>query len=156
MKRLVLIVLALVFAAPVLATDYTVTTSADAALVKGLARENAKVCAFYGLAAGCTQKAAREVFCKRAGVGGVTTCDNSKPPVCTTTPLVSTCDGSTQVDIYADTAAYAKALFRQKVDEVKAANKAAAAAKIEAAKSGTRAQRDAVCASIGEQPGCLD
>lgn len=163
MKKLISI-LVFLLAAPALATEFTVSTTADAALAKGAARENAKTCTYYGLAVGCSQKQAREVFCKRAGFGGVTTCTPNPastpeaplPDVCVTTPLVSTCDGAAQVDVYADNAAYVRALFKAAVEQVRAENKAAAAAKIEAAKAGTQVQRDALCAAMGEPAGCLD
>jgi hypothetical protein len=159
MKKLTLILLVLL-AAPALATDFTVSTTADAALAKGLARENAKVCQYYGLAVGCSQKAAREQFCRRAGFGGVTTCvpgaNPGDPQVCTTTPLVSTCAGATQVDVHANASDYVKWLFKADVERIKAENRAASAAKVEAAKAGTQAQKDALCAAMGEPAGCLD
>ena len=96
-----LLLAALLLAAPAFAGSYTITTSAanDAALTRAMTRANRLTCAAYGLPASCTQVQARQEFCRRAQFGGVTTCvpnaTPGQPPVCTTTPLVSTCPGST-------------------------------------------------------------
>ena len=158
MKRFAILI-ALFLALPLAAADITVTTSAgfDAFLTRAVTRANRETCKYYGLAVGCTQVQARKEFCKRAGFGGVTTCDNSVPPVCTTTPLVSDCDGATQVDVYATAEAFFRKesirLIREEHAKKLASDVSAAEA---AAKAGTQAQKDAYCRGIGMADGCLD
>ena len=127
-----------------------------ARITRAMNRENAKTCAYFGLAANCTTPKMREQFCKRAGFGGVTTCDNTKtPPVCVTTPLVSDCPGATQFIVYPNITAFDKRTLLLKIDEWAkeddAADRAAAKAAWDAK---TQAQKDALCPSFGLTAPC--
>lgn len=153
-------------ALPAFAETLTLTTSTpdDNKLTRGMNRANKATCSYFGLSAGCTQKQAREQFCKRANVGGQTTCtpdptstpQNPKPQICTTTPLVNNCDGANQVNIFASVQEFSQDHFSgwiksdlaQKND---AEDKATARA---AWPTMTQANRDAVCAKIGLSAGC--
>lgn len=165
MRKLLLAFLLL--AVPAFAGSYTITTTAgqDTTLTRAMTRANRQTCAAYGLGPSCTQTQARQEFCRRAQFGGVTTCvpdptstpQNPKPPVCTTTPLVSNCAGATQVDVFADVPSF---LQREVLALVKDAygknNDADDLAAFEAArKAATNAQKNALCAAVGLSNGCL-
>jgi len=166
MKR-ILVGLAIVLAFPGSAATITTTTTAsfDGFLARSMARMNRETCRYRSLPVGCTQRQAREVFCRSAGFGGVTTCTPNPastpeaplPDICTTTPLVSDCAGATQVDVYSDPAVFfsreAIRLIREEHAKKLASDVSAAEA---AAKAGTPAQRDTYCAGIGLASGCLD
>lgn len=164
MKKLILALCLL--ALPAFAGTYTLTTNAaaDTKLEKARLRANAQTCTYYGLPKTCSQTQAREIFCKRANFGGVTTCvpdptstpQNPKPQICTTTPLVSNCDGATQVDVYTTVQKFIDGEFIRLVrDEYGPKNDAEDKAAARAAwPTMTQADRDAVCGKIGLLPGC--
>ena len=165
MKKLILALT--LFALPALAGTYTITTNAgqDAKLDKARLRANAQACAYYGLPKTCTQTQAREQFCKRANFGGVTTCSpdpastpqNPLPQICTTSPLVSNCDGATQVDVYTNVQKFLDGeIVRLVRDEYGPRNDADDKAAFDAAKAAaSQAQKDQACAALGLPTGCL-
>lgn len=141
MNRL-LILLCLLMPLPALSGTLTTTTTAaqDTKLTKARARQNRITCAQYGLPASCTQPQARKAYCERNGFGGI-----------------STCAGSTSVDIYSDVQTFwQRESVRLVIDSLTATldaeDKAAFAAAQEAA---TKAQKDAACAALGLAAGCL-
>jgi hypothetical protein len=78
-----------------------------------------------------------------------------------TDPGKNGCRCDPDVDYYCDEHAFQRQVMRadaaeRECERIKAENRAASAAKIEAAKAGTQAQRDALCAAMGEPAGCLD
>ena len=149
----------LLLALPLNAGTLTTTTTAplDTHVAKAMARANKTVCLYYSQGVGCTQAQARKEFCRRAGFGGVTTCDNAVPPVCTTTPLTASCDGANQVDVFADVATYWQSVSVEFIrDTMQTRNLADDAAAFEAAKaSANQAAKDAACAALGLAAGCL-
>lgn len=139
MKRL--IPLLLLIALPAVGGSYTITTTAnqDNVLTRAVARANRETCKFYGQPAGCTQAQARKEFCRRAGFGSV-----------------AACDGSGQVNVYADVASY---LQDQTIDMVKSTQQAKnahddAAAFAAALAAANQAQKDAACVALGLAAGC--
>ena len=159
MKKFLLLLALLALAVPALATDYTITTNAnqDGVLAKALARANKATCLYYGQAVGCTQAQARREFCRRAGFGGQPIYDANGVQT-GTTPLTASCDGSLQVDIYADVATFLKRevvrLVREEYGPKNAQENAAEIQRL--IDSGTQAQKDAFCAAIPLPAGCLD
>ena len=159
MKKLLAVLL---LAAP-LAADVTITNvftdNQHARMERARARVNAASCAYRGLPANCNTTQLRQQFCKTNGFGGVTTCvpnvTPGQPPVCTTTPLVSDCNGATQFIIYPSAESFVKRTMLEKVDDWtkqdesddRAAAKAAWDAK-------TQAQKDALCPSFGLTAPC--
>ena len=153
MKKL-LSLLAFLVALP-LAADQTITntyTDGQAArITRAMNRENAKTCAYFGLAANCTTPKMREQYCKRAGFGG----QPIPPPGSGTTPLVSDCPGATQFIIYPNITSFDKRTLLDKINEWQkqdAADDAAAAKAAFLAK--TTAEQNAICTSLGLPAGC--
>lgn len=164
MKRLLLLLC--LFALPAFAGTYSITTSAsqDAKLDKARVRANRATCQYYSLPNTCTQTQAREQFCKRANFGGITTCtpdptstpESPKPDICVTSPLVSNCDGATQVDVYTTVQKFLDGeIVRLVKDEYGPKNDADGKATARAAwPTLSQAQRDAFCTSLGLSAGC--
>ena len=160
MKKLLLTVLLLAlpaFGQATITNDYT--AGQVASITRAMNRENAKTCAYFGLAANCTTPKMREQFCKRAGFGGVTTCVPNavpgQPPVCTTTPLVSDCPGATQSIVYPNITAFDKRTLLLKIDEWHKTDEAEDRAAAKAAwDAKTQAAKDALCPSLGLAAGC--
>lgn len=167
MKRtLTLAILVALVALPALG-DVTITntyTDGQAArITRAMNRVNTATCAYFGLPSSCNTTQARQVFCQRNGIGGVTTCEpdplstpeNPLPPVCTTTPLVSDCPGATQYIVYGNITLFDKRVLLEKIAEwtaqVAADDAAAAKAAFDLL---TQPQKDAVCASLGLPAGC--
>ena len=155
MKKLLILAF---LAAPLYAGSATTTAGQDATLVWAYTQDNKATCAYYGLPASCTMGQARQQFCKRAGVGGVTTCTNpSDPATCTTTALTPTCDGNTQVIIWSDATAYLQRKVNLMIQDDLAAKKAAQAV-IDfnaAAASASQATKDKLCVDLGFSAGCF-
>lgn len=162
-KTIATVLSLLLFALPLAAGSYTLTTTAgaDATLADIVADTNEATCLYYGQAVGCTQAQARKEFCRRAGVGGVTTCVPNtipgQPPVCTTTPLTATCDGSNQVDIYADVQSFLQRetlrLIKDEYGPKSTAKRAAQFVKNPA--TATTAQKNAWCQMNNLPNGCI-
>lgn len=164
MRKLILALTLL--ALPALAGTYSITTNAaaDAKLDKARLRANRATCQYYSLPGNCTQVQAREQFCKRANFGGVVTCtpdpastpQNPLPQICTTSPLVSNCDGATQVDVYTTVQKFLDGEIARLIrDEYGPKNDADDKATARAAwPTLTQAQRDAVCSSLGLAANC--
>lgn len=163
MKKLFALALFLV-ALPALAqqtisNDYNAPQVAK--FMRAMTRANTQTCARYGLPPSCTMPQARQQFCKSTGVGGQTTCipnaDPTKPPICVTTPLTSTCAGSTSVIIYNDLVAFHKReslrLISEEYDKKDQAEDVTAF--LASPATATKPLKDAWCASIGKAAGCL-
>lgn len=151
MKRLLLLLTLL--ALPAFAGTYSITTSAsqDAKLDKARVRANRATCQYYSLPGSCTQTQAREQFCKRANFGGQPVEGGG------TTPLVSNCDGATQVDVYTTVQKFLDGeIVRLVRDEYGPKNDAENKAAFDTAKAAaTQAQKDQACAALGLPAGCL-
>lgn len=139
----------------------TTTTAQDTSLTRSMDRINRVTCLYYGQGVGCTQVQARREFCRRAGVGGVTTCvpgaNPGDPPVCTTTPLTNSCPGAIQVDVYADVPTF---LQREVVRVMREEYAPRETAEDETTRAATvaawaQAQRNAACVAAGDVAGCL-
>jgi len=142
----------------------TVNAAADAKLDKARLRANTQTCTYFNLPRTCSQIQAREQFCKRANFGGQIVCapdpastpQNPLPQICTTTPLVSNCDGATQVDVYTTVEKFLNGeVVRLVRDEYGPKNDTDDKAVARAAwPTLSRAQRDAFCTSLGLSAGC--
>lgn len=158
-------ILSLVFllALPALGGSYTLTTTAhaDTTLANIVADTNESTCLYYSQAIGCTQAQARKEFCRRSGVGGVTTCvpgaNPGDPQVCTTTPLTADCPGAFQVDVYPNVQAFLqREVLRLVKDEYGPKSLAKRAAQFEKNPAGaTNAQKNAWCEIHGLPNGCI-
>ena len=141
MKRLLILAL-LLLALPAWAGSYTLTTTAaaDTTLAAIVADTNEATCTYYGLPVGCTQPQARKAFCLAANLGNV-----------------ATCEGATQVDIYADVQSFLqRELLRLVKDEYGPKSNAKRAAAFEKnPAAATTAQKNAWCALHDLPNGCL-
>lgn len=161
MKKTILALLFLAF--PASAGTYSITTTAnqDGVLAKAMARANKATCRYFGQPVGCTQVSVRREFCRRNGIGGVTTCVPgalpTDPPICTTTPLVSDCSGATQFDIFPDVQKFLdREVVRLVKEEYGPKNAQENASEIQRlVESGTQAQKDNFCLAAGLPAGCL-
>lgn len=139
MKKLLLL-LTLV-ALPAFAGSYTLTTNAtqDTRLERWRVRLNKNTCQYYGLAADCTQVAARKAFCTRAGFGAI-----------------SSCDGANQVSVYSDVTTMLNNQVSELFDVWRTQLDQEGQAAFDAAKAAaTTAQKNAACAALGLPNGCL-
>lgn len=141
MKKLLILLLA---ATPALGAAWTVNTgaAADARFDRARLALNAGTCASVGLAADCTQSAARTAFCAKVGA---------------TAPCTANGQPSGDVKVYSTIGGY---LDRYLIDahnaDLRVQQDAQDLAAWEAAKkAATKAQKDQACAALGLPSGCL-
>jgi hypothetical protein len=125
MKK-ILVVLALLLAAPAFAGSYTIPTSAgqDLVLAKALAQYNAETCVSAGLPVGCTQALLQASDPTKTLIGGL--------------------------------AGFIAYLMNQGMQAFKARSDASQQAALAAAQgAATQAQKDSACIAIGLAAGCI-
>jgi len=143
MKKLLALLL---LASPLYAGTLTLTTTApqDTVIEKERVFSNTATCTALGLAANCTQAAARTAFCAKPGASGTT-------PPCTVAGV-----SSNTVRIYADANDFGESLIKAWVFSARQAQDARELEAFAAwRKAATLAQKNAVCQAAGFPNGCL-
>ena len=163
MKKLFALALFLVasplFGQVTISNDYSALQATR--MTRAMNRTNRETCALFAFPADCTQPQVRKEFCRRAGVGGVTTCvqppDPTLPPVCTTTPLDATCPGALAWVIFPDLKTFHKRESVRLITEEYAKKDSVedVAAFLASPSTATLDQKNAWCESIGKAAGCL-